>query len=56
MSIHSEYEITEAMFSFSIPPGADCHRYNFTVRAVNAVGVGEPATVSFGAVEASMYT
>ena len=55
MTLHSECDVIQPLFSYPIPPDADCHRYNFTVRAVNIVGMGEPATDIYVAVGASTY-
>ena len=54
VTLHSECGITETEFTYPIPADANCHQYDFTVTAVNIVGRGEPATVTYTGLQTSM--
>ena len=55
MPLHSECGITETEFTYPIPADANCHQYDISVTAVNIVGRGEPATVTYTGLQTSMY-
>ena len=55
LTLHTQCGITETQFSYPIPPNADCHVYTFTVTAINVVGMGEPATISYRAIDSCEY-
>ena len=53
LTLLSQCGITETAFTYPIPPDVNCHKYEFTIRPLNIAGMGDTATATFVAVEAS---